>query len=659
MKKGHLVKNSNFINKPAGGSETVSPEWASNRKVALLFGITNDHAFALANVLQGIRKHSPRFWRKVIVYHEGLSEYDQAALCKIEPCEFVRYEPPFMKNASFSKWALNMYSMLMFARYEAFRLLDEYDAVLWSDVDVLIRGDISALVKPGAVSGIGMTLSKREDATLMNCFFTPVPGFDMDAGMFNSGIMVVTRELKNHHELYSWLNDKTIEYAPYLKWPDQGMLNLMVAKFDLQTTFIDLDRYHKHPFWDRDGASVIVHSHGPEKFWNFPDFWCKYPEWRRNHKKWLATRKECQPTPVEPLVSVVIPTLNAERYLRRALISMLEQTMFEQEIIVIDGGSKDATLEIVKSFKDERIRVIEDQSKKGIAASLNLGIKSARGKYIARMDADDISLPGRLAAQFKFLEANPEFSACGSWAQTIQNSSGVLRPYANPDILECSLLTSTPFVHPSMMWRAEDFDSNQLWYDESYTANEDFELWQRASKNVKFSNVTQPLLCYRMHDSNGHQNELTRLTQLKLIDRAFKELGVAFSKKALLLLDQRNYSPFLSDKAIALAMNEIYRGFLKVVSENNTRYNKRALAWHLLCHLRWVYFERAYPRRAKKSAFNRTARKLGWAAKTWIEYVPEENFGEYKTRLKRYWSMFKASPVPFVRKAFAKVFLRQ
>ena len=332
---------------------------------------------------------------------------------------------------------------------------------------------------------------------------------------------------------------------------------------------------------------------------------------------------------------------------------MLEQTLFEQEIIVVDGGSQDDTLNIARSFNDDRIRVITDDSGKGIAGSLNIGLRAAKGKYIARMDADDICLPGRFAAQCKFLETNPDISACGTWAQTFQSNSWLLRPEAYPVSLDCHLVTSTPFVHPSMMWRAKDFSSRDLWYDETFTANEDFELWQRASEKIKFSNVQQPLLCYRLHGKNGHLNEMTKKVQRLLMDRAFKKLGVSFSKRALLLLDQRDNSALLSDASIECAMREIYAGFLSAI-RNNARYDKRALAWHLLCHLRWIYFERARPRGAGKWAFDYTAYRLGLAAKAWIRFIPNENFDEYKVRLKRYWAFFKASPIAFTKKAIKR-----
>ncbi len=634
-----------------------SPGWISENRVALLFGITGDHTFALANILIALKRHCPRFWRQIIVYHEGLGDTDKAALSEIESCEFIHYEPNFKKNAAFNEWAMNMYSMLMFARYEAFRLIgeNEYDAVLWSDVDVLIRGDISPLVKPGAIPSIGFTLAKYEDATLEDCFFSQIPDYDATGPMFNSGLMVVNRDLREKcHEIYKWLNEKTGEYAQYLKWPDQGMLNLMLRKFKIIPTRIDLDMYHKHPYWDADKTSVIVHSHGPEKFWNWPDYWKKYPEWRKNHRKWIRIRRKYQTQNEIPVVSVVIPTLNAGRYLRRALTSVLEQTLFEQEIIIVDGGSQDNTLGIIASFDDGRVRVIDDSSGGGIAASLNIGVKAARGKYIARMDADDISLPGRFASQCRFLEKNPNISACGSWAQTFQKGSWLLQPSALPECLDCHLVTSTPFVHPSMMWRAEDFTFNNLWYDETFTANEDFELWQRASEKIKFSNIPQPLLCYRLHDGNGHINEKTRKVQILLMDRAFKKLGISFSQNALLLLDQRDNSFILSDAEIALAMTEIYRGFL-CAAKNNARYDKRALAWHLLCHLRWIYFERARARGASKRNFNHTAMRLGWFAKAWFDFIPDENFGDYRIRLKHYWKIFKASPLVFTKKVIRKL----
>ena len=112
-----------------------------------------------------------------------------------------------------------------------------------------------------------------------------------------------------------------------------------------------------------------------------------------------------------PVVSVVMPTLNAEKYLAEAIDSILKQTFSDFEFLIIDGGSVDKTVSIIKSYQDKRIRLLNG-SGKNIAADLNIGLEAAVGKYIARMDADDVALPERFAKQVDFLDAHPECSIC-------------------------------------------------------------------------------------------------------------------------------------------------------------------------------------------------------------------------------------------------------
>lgn len=119
-----------------------------------------------------------------------------------------------------------------------------------------------------------------------------------------------------------------------------------------------------------------------------------------------------------PQISVIMSVYNGEKYLREAIDSILNQTFTHFEFIIVNDGSTDKSLNIIKSYNGSRIILVQ-QENKGLAAALNEGIKIAKGKYIAMMDADDISLPTRLEKQIQFMEAHPEYVAIGSWANKI------------------------------------------------------------------------------------------------------------------------------------------------------------------------------------------------------------------------------------------------
>jgi glycosyltransferase involved in cell wall biosynthesis len=119
-----------------------------------------------------------------------------------------------------------------------------------------------------------------------------------------------------------------------------------------------------------------------------------------------------------PKISVIMSAYNAEKYIRQAIGSILSQTMGDFEFFIVNDASTDSTAEIISSFNDRRIIRIENKINKGIAASANACMDAAKGEYIARMDADDISMPQRFKRQADFLDNNPETSMCGSWIKT-------------------------------------------------------------------------------------------------------------------------------------------------------------------------------------------------------------------------------------------------
>lgn len=233
-----------------------------------------------------------------------------------------------------------------------------------------------------------------------------------------------------------------------------------------------------------------------------------------------------------PLVSVILPVYNSEKYIGLAMQSVLDQSFRDFELIVIDDASSDGTLQGVQSFKDERIQIVRKERNTGLTISLNQGIALARGKYIARMDADDISLPGRLERQVRFLEDNPGYGLCGSWVKTVGERAGVVKKYplTHEDIV-VGLLVGSPFCHPSVMLRKQVLETNQLQYDPSMEPAEDYSLWVQLMQYTKACNLPEILLHYRVHpfqvsrERIGQQRELSTRIQGGLL----KKLAVDFT----------------------------------------------------------------------------------------------------------------------------------
>lgn len=205
--------------------------------------------------------------------------------------------------------------------------------------------------------------------------------------------------------------------------------------------------------------------------------------------------------PLPPKITVLMPVYNGEPYLRDAMDSILTQTFHNFEFLIIDDGSTDASADIIRSYNDFRIRLECNGRNLGLIPTLNKGLELAKGEYIARMDCDDISLPGRLAVQARVMDANRSWGVCGTWIRIFDGSGdGHVHPYStDPDTLICELLFNPPLAHPSAIIRRDLFGALDLRYDESYKNAEDYELWYRASRHTILSNIPKVLLLYRSH----------------------------------------------------------------------------------------------------------------------------------------------------------------
>ena len=196
-------------------------------------------------------------------------------------------------------------------------------------------------------------------------------------------------------------------------------------------------------------------------------------------------------------ISVVMTVFNTkEEYLKTAIDSILNQTYKDFELIIINDGSTDETCEkVILSYSDERIKY-HKQENKGISAARNLGTQLANGKYVAVMDSDDIAFPERLEKEYKFLENNPEYSLVGSWFEVFPRKS-VGKMLETPKILD--FFHKCWIMHSSVMFRKEDFEKNNLYYDENLNCAVDYDLWCRAAaKFLKFYNLQEVLVKYRV-----------------------------------------------------------------------------------------------------------------------------------------------------------------
>lgn len=209
---------------------------------------------------------------------------------------------------------------------------------------------------------------------------------------------------------------------------------------------------------------------------------------------------------MQPVISVIMPVFNCGIFVGEAIESILGQSFTGFELLIIDDGSTDRTYAVASSYTDPRIRLIQKKENTGLVASLNLGIASARGEFLARMDGDDISDPERFRHQLDFLYANPDVMLCGSWYR-LWPSEEIVKLPTDPGSVKIALLENCAMGHPTMMMRRAFITEHQLFYDEAFKAAEDYDLWTRTAALGKMANIPLCLLSYRIHPGQVTANE--------------------------------------------------------------------------------------------------------------------------------------------------------
>lgn len=222
-----------------------------------------------------------------------------------------------------------------------------------------------------------------------------------------------------------------------------------------------------------------------------------------------------------PCVSVVMPVYNCQDHLPGAIESILNQTLTDFELIIVNDGSTDGSGEIAQSFSDGRIRYTENPTNLGLVASLNRSLDMARSDFIARMDGDDLSLPNRLSEQYHFLSQRPQIGAVGCAVQIIDENDRPVRNWrypTDPSLTQWTMIFTNPMPHPGVMMRKRYVLAVGGY--RPYTA-EDMDLWERLSQVAQLTNLPTLLLKLRKHQTNitRQKKEALRLSAAEITQR--------------------------------------------------------------------------------------------------------------------------------------------
>lgn len=206
-----------------------------------------------------------------------------------------------------------------------------------------------------------------------------------------------------------------------------------------------------------------------------------------------------------PKISVLLPVYNGEKYLVEAVNSILAQSATDFELMIIDDCSSDSTPDLLKAIKDPRLSVFRNERNIGLTRTLNRGFDLARGEYIARMDADDICFRERFDLQLKCMQAEEKICVCsGSFKKFGSVNSDVVKEL-DDNTLKGEILFRNPFTHPFVMFRGGFIRQNKIYYDETYSSAQDYDLWLRLAHEFdgcRFANVPYFLGLYRDHDES-------------------------------------------------------------------------------------------------------------------------------------------------------------
>ncbi|MDX8491721.1 glycosyltransferase family A protein [Mesorhizobium sp. VK22B] len=263
-----------------------------------------------------------------------------------------------------------------------------------------------------------------------------------------------------------------------------------------------------------------------------------------------------------PLISVLLPVYNAEPYIAAALGSILRQDYGRLEVIAVDDGSTDRSLEILERCRrdDSRVSIISRENR-GLVASLNEGLQIARGELVARMDADDFAYPWRLSRQAALFAARPDLGFCGSAVDMLLRGR-IARGRLDPVFrLALPVLSKffTIFMHPTVVYNRRVIDATDLHYDGAYRHAEDFDLFRRLADRYPAAMMEESLLVYRVHPgsvTSRHTGDMRR-THLRIVAENLEREGLAEKSEDLRAIgDQVSFDTVARASAFMRALEE-------------------------------------------------------------------------------------------------------
>lgn len=248
-------------------------------------------------------------------------------------------------------------------------------------------------------------------------------------------------------------------------------------------------------------------------------------------------------------ITVIFPVYNAAEYLKEAVDSILNQTYQDFELLAINDGSTDNSVEVFEGYDDERIRLVHNEQNMGLIATLNKGLDLCESPYIVRADADDICMPTRLEKQFNFMEAHPEVGLSGTWyvGFTEKGETPLRSGYlTSDDDIRIKHLHQLHVSHGTSIIRKKVLDEHNLRFDPDYQHAEDYDLFVRISQHCKMGNIPEILYKVRYHEASvsAKFSEIQTNNSNRIMKRQFGIMGIDLDDAQVALYKEMAYGNF-------------------------------------------------------------------------------------------------------------------
>ena len=296
-----------------------------------------------------------------------------------------------------------------------------------------------------------------------------------------------------------------------------------------------------------------------------------------------------------------MPVYNGAKYLNEAIDSILNQTYSDFEFLIIDDGSTDQSIDLIKTYDDPRIRLIMNKKNIGQSATLNKGLDLAKGEYIARMDQDDISIPERIKKQLKFMENNSNVDVCGSWLQLFGKYNGINELPIDSEKIKVNLLTNQNLAHPTVMIRKSTLVKYDFNYNPNYSIAQDYDLWIRMSEYCTFFNIPEPLVKYRIHENQNSKIAADRsiIESNRSLNCLMKRMGIQLNDHELNL----HKKIFRGVDIESLIMGKVFRYLMRLRSSNFRNKIFEPIVFNEFLRIKWRRF-----------MFNKKSKILYWVS---------------------------------------------